>query len=124
MNKMSDVTLRDYFERRLLDLDAKYASRMNAFNKRFEERFYQNDVALNKAEKTMNERLNSMNEFRDALKDQSSRMATRVELDKIDEAVRQLQNAKSNLEGRFIMISGSISIVVSVFLWFLSRIVK
>lgn len=107
-----DVTLREYFEKRLDDLE-----------KRVVERFASSESAVTKAERTMNERLNSMNEFRDALKDQANRMATRVELDKIDEAVQELQRAKANLDGRLLVLSGSISVIVSITLWALTRMV-
>jgi hypothetical protein len=48
-------------------------------------------------------------------------MATRAELDKLDEALRELQRAKANFDGRLVMLSGSISVVVSLALWALSR---
>ncbi len=110
---MTDVALRDYFEKRLEDLD-----------RRITERFASSDSAVAKAERTMNERLNSMNEFRDALKDQSSRMATRVEVDKIDEQVRELQRAKANLDGRLVILSGSISAITALLMWGLTRFIR
>ena len=110
---MTDVALKEYFDRRLDDLD-----------RRFTDRFVLADSAVAKAERTMNERLNSMNEFRDALRDQSARMAPRSEMDKIDEAVRELQQAKANLDGRLVVLSGSISLAVSVLLWTIGRFLK
>ncbi len=110
---MSDVALKEYFDRRLDDLD-----------RRLTDRFGLSDSAVSKAERTMNERLNSMNEFRDALRDQANRMATRAELDKVDSAVQALQQAKANLDGRLVMLSGGISIVVSLLSWVLMRFVR
>jgi hypothetical protein len=108
---MTDVALKEYFDRRLEDLD-----------RRLGDRFVQSESAVAKAERTMNDRLNSMNEFRDALKDQASRMATRSELDKVDHAVQELQRAKANLDGRLLVLSGGVSVVVSVILWGLSHL--
>jgi Arc/MetJ-type ribon-helix-helix transcriptional regulator len=109
----AEIGVKEYFDRRLDDL-VKYMDR----------RFQSSDEAVQKAERTMNERLNSMNEFRDALRDQASRMATRVEMDKIDDNVQELRRAKANLDGRLLVMSGGVSIVVSVALWFLSHLAK
>ncbi len=108
---MTDVALKEYFDRRIEDL-------RSAVN----ERFQLSDVAVSKAERTMNERLNSMNEFRDALRDQSNKMATRSELEKIDEAVQELQRSKANLDGRRMVLSGGVSVMVTLLLWALSRL--
>lgn len=107
---MTDVALKEYFETRLHDLD-----------RRMEARFTATELALDKAETSMGVRLDSMNEFRDALRDQASRMATRMELDKVDEAVRELQRAKAYLDGRLVVLCGSISIAISALLWGLGR---
>lgn len=108
---MTDVALKEYFERRLDDLA-----------RRIDDRTEQSDIALEKADRMMNERLNSMNEFRDALRDQANRMATRMELEKVDQAVQELQRARANLDGRLLMVAAIISIVVSVAGWLLSRL--
>lgn len=110
---MTDVALKEYLDRRIDDL-------RTAIN----ERFQLSDSAVSKAERTMNERLNSMNEFRDALRDQSNRMATRVEMEKIDETVRELQRAKANLDGRLMVFSGGISVLVTLIIWGLTQVVK
>lgn len=110
---MTDIALRDYFERCLSELD-----------RRMSERFTLMDTAVSKAEETINDRLNSMNEFRDALRDQAGRMATRLEMERIDQAVRDLQRAKSNLDGRLLVMSGAISVIVSVLLVALSRFLR
>jgi hypothetical protein len=120
-------------------------TRFSDFERRITERFDASDDAVTKAERTMNERLNGMNEFRDALKDQSSRMATRVELDKTDadvgslrdvlgrmatrdemgkveEAVHDLRRHKANMDGRLLVVTGIISIGVSLGVWALSKV--
>lgn len=107
---MNDIELKDYIDKRLSD-----------FDRRFSDRFILSDQAVNKAEHTMNQRLNSMNEFRDALKDQTARMATRLEVEKIDQDVRELQKAKSNFEGKIFVISGVISSVISIILYFVTK---
>lgn len=86
-----------------------------------DQRFAAADEAVAKAERTMNDRLNSMNEFRAALKDQSAMMATRSDVEKIDQAVRELQRAKANLDGRMVFLTGGISIVTTFVMWALSR---
>lgn len=101
------VSLRDYVDRRLADMDQHY----NAL-------FRLNETSVSKAERTMNERLNSMNEFRDALKDQANRMATRTEVEKVDQAVQDLQRAKANLDGRLVAFSAGVSILMTLLLHF------
>jgi len=108
---MTDVGLKEYFERRLEDLD-----------KRLMDRFHLGDMAISKAERTMAARLDSMNEFRDALRDQANRMATRVEVEKLEEQLQELRRAKANLDGRLFVMSGLVSISVSVVLWGLARL--
>lgn len=103
---MTDITLRDYIERIVHDLDRRY-----------EQRFQQNDVALGKAESALREYKTGSNEWRDALKDANNRMATRDELAKLDDAVQTLQRARANLDGRLVILSGGVSIVVSILLW-------
>jgi hypothetical protein len=110
---MTDVALKEYFERRLEDLD-----------RRITDRFDLNESAVAKAERTMNERLNSMNEFRDALKDQASRMVTRIEHDKLDAEIRHLQQAQSNLEGRRVVLTTVVSVVVSLISGVVLRFIK
>jgi hypothetical protein len=107
------VSLKEYIDRRVDDL-----------GQRMVDRFVLNATAVAKAELTMNDRLNSMNEFREALKDAQARMATRAEMDKIDLAVRELQQAKANFDGRLVVFSGGISVVTSLILWGLTRLVK
>ena len=100
---MTDVALKEYLDRRIDDLKVTIA-----------ERFMLNDSAIAKAERTMNERLNSMNEFRDALKDQAGRMATRAEVERVDIAVQELQRSKANLDGRIVVFAAGISVCVSM----------
>ena len=134
------IPLKEYFDRRLEDRKEHFTSQIHDLKAWTKERFEMNDSAIAKAERTMNDRLLGMNEFRDALKDTTSLMATRVELNKLDETVqhlasrvevekidrdvRELQRAKANLDGRLLIMSSSISIVVSIVLWLLTRFIK
>jgi two-component sensor histidine kinase len=100
---MTDVALREYLERRIEDLD-----------RRITDRFALSDAAVIKAERTMNDRLDSMNEFRDALKDQASRMATREELETVDRMVQELRRAQANLDGRLVILAGTVSLITAI----------
>ncbi len=110
---MSEVTLWEYFEARLEALDRHYAHHLAL-----------NNTALEKAEHTMNARLQGMNEFRDALKDQASRMATRTELQTLELMVQELRREKANMDGRLAALSATVSLVVTVAFWILSRVIK
>lgn len=107
---MTDVALKDYLERLILEADRRYT-----------QRFESNDAAIQKAEQSMTARLHAMNEFRDALKDQANRMATRDELGKVEDLVRDLQRAKANLEGRLMGLSLLLSGVTSLIIGLLMR---
>lgn len=96
------VTLRDYLERRLDDLDVRY-----------EGRFKSAERAVQKAEDTINSRLAEMNEFREAMKDQAATMARRSDVDRVEGAVNDLLRAKSNLDGRIGVIVAIVSVIVS-----------
>jgi hypothetical protein len=67
-------------------------------------RFNQNQLAIDKAEKLMSERLNSMNEFRATLKDQAGTFITRSEHEilnlRTEEEIRTLNTAKDIASGK------------------------
>jgi len=111
---MTDVALKEYLEKRIEELDKRVSLQIDNLNSNIDQHFSTNDIALSKAEQTMNARLDSMNEFRDALKDQAGRMATRVELSVIELQVQELRRDKANLDGRLAMIAVIISIIVSL----------
>jgi len=102
-NHREIVSLRDYFDGRLLELD-----------KRIEQQHVSTQRALDKAEQALGRRLDGMNEFRDALRDQSNQMATREQLDRVrDRVIEQ--------EKRVAVIAAVWSIVVSVVVGVLVR---
>lgn len=95
-NHREIVSLRDYFDGRLAE-----------FDKRFEQQRAATERALDKAEQALGRRLDGMNEFRDALKDQAARMATQEQLDRVrDRVVEQ--------EKRAAVVAAVWSIVVSI----------
>lgn len=112
---MSDIALKEHLERRLDDLDRRY-----------EQRFELNELALTKAERSMSDRLAGMNEFREALKDQSSRMITRTEHERLADLVQELRQTHANLEGRLfvlpLLVSGIASIIVSLVVFWITRV--
>lgn len=55
------------------------------------------------------------------LKDRLSQHTLRPEFEKLDEAVRQIQVEKANLDGRLVVITGSISTVITLILWALGK---
>jgi hypothetical protein len=105
---MTDVPLLRHIDKLLEELDRRYAQRFEA-----------NDRALRQADQSLREYKQGSNEWRDALKDANNRMATRADVAKIDEAVRDLQRAKANLDGRIAVYSAVVSSVVSwaIFQW-------
>jgi len=91
---MTDVALKEHLERVIAEHDRRY-----------EQRFTAAEIALTKAELALRDYKVGSNEWRDALKDQSSRMATREELDKVDRGLQQLQRDKANLDGKLLVAS-------------------
>ena len=108
-----DVPLREHVDRMLAEM-----------NHRYEDRFAANDRALQTAEQALREYKAGSNEWRDALKDANNRMATRLELDKVDIEVRELQRAKANLDGRIAVLSAGISGAVSLLAWAIARLME
>ena len=104
------VPLKEYLDRRIDDLATRVF-----------ERFTLNDDAIGEARRGVNDRLNAMNEFRDALRDQASRMATRIELSRLDEEVQAVRRNESNRDGRQAVLSLLVSGAVSLGLWGLSH---
>jgi hypothetical protein len=85
----TEITLREHIEARLDSLERHMNARFDAAQQ-----------AVEKAERTMNERLQGMNEFRDTLRDQATRFATVAQLDeklapvaKLEERLRDVERA-------------------------------
>jgi len=110
---VTDISFRDYFDQRIDDLDRRVA-----------DRFTLSDQAVAKAERTMNDRLNSMNEFRDALRDQANRMATRTEMENLEAQVNELRRVAANFDGRVAMAAALISVLTSVVVGWIVSVLK
>lgn len=93
---MSEVTLREYMDKQLDHMQR----------------------AVTKAEEQLTKRLEGMNEFRDTLKDQAARLATREALDDLrtamDTRIKNLELNKANNEGKNMVFSVVISVIVSI----------
>ena len=100
---MANVALRDYLEQLIA-----------AHDRRYEQRFVAADTALTKAEIALRDYKVGSNEWRDALKDQSSRMATREELERLDRIVQQMQQDKAALDGKLLIVASIIAVLFSI----------
>lgn len=83
----------------------------------FDSRFDAMDKALRLATDALNARLESMNEFREALRDQASRMVTRAECsvlhNRSTDDIRGLQKFQSTLEGKASQNAVILAILIS-----------
>jgi hypothetical protein len=100
------ISLRAYFERLVESCDEKHTLR-NQMSER----------ALDVAHRALATRLESMNEIRDAMRDQSSHMATKIELAALRDIVDDLRLQKSNLDGRIAVAVVAMSFAVNGILW-------
>ena len=82
MNRDDEVTLKEYFESRLQEIEK----------------------ATDRTAEQLNKRLEGMNEFRDTLKDQAAKFVTRdtldVIIDKLNVDIKNLTTAKDVLSGK------------------------
>lgn len=89
----NDISIKEYLDRRLEDLE-----------KRLCDRFEMQNTALDKAEQRMNERLEGMNEFRDAMKDQASTYVTEdiysARHEALRESINDLKLSRAELKGK------------------------
>src|SRR6185436_2455512 len=79
-NNREIVSIRDFFDGKIGELE-----------KRFDQQRMATERALDKAEQALGRRLDAMNEFRDALKDQAARMATQEQLDRVRDRVIEIE---------------------------------
>lgn len=121
---MTDIPLRDYFERRLLDLESHVTLRMDRA-----------DAEVSKAERMMNERLAGMNGIKSMAADQGRLMATRTEvdvafknlqrqLDAASEIVNTLRRDKANMDGRLIVVAALASMLMSGLVAGIARLIQ
>ena len=116
---MTDVALRDHLEAQIRSVH----ERLTAINERTQERFALADAAVQKAETMLSKRLDSMNEFRDALRDQGSRMATRDELERLEKQIYALESRRANVDGQLYILAAALSLIVSLAVAFAVRFI-
>jgi transcriptional accessory protein Tex/SPT6 len=118
------VSLKEFLLNKISDLE-----------KRLDQHFKLNTLALEKADEKMSVRLASMNEFREALKDQTSRFIDRTEYSsikdrmtafcmrsdfdqsvaRIEDKIRTLELSRAELAGKASQRSVTIATVLAVF---------
>lgn len=88
----------------------------------FETRITALERATDTATKTLDKRLDSMNEFRNTLKDQAGTFVTRSDLKKIESDIEDLNNWKSRQEGKASQLYVTITLVIALIGIFISLI--
>jgi len=88
-DRQDGVTLRDYF-----------CTKLNALETKTDLHLMLNQIALDKAEEKMDERLLRMNEFRDTLRDQAATFVTRAEHKTVTMEIQGLRESRAKLEGK------------------------
>lgn len=101
------VSLKEYFCQRIDALDVKITTILEM-----------NQEAVDKAEKTVNTRLEGMNEFRNQLSAQATTFVTKKEVelivDRIDGEIKKLEINKALLEGKASQQSLTITAIISL----------
>jgi len=105
--------------------------RFDAMREYFDLRFTSSDKAVSVATTSLEKRLEGMNEFRDALKDQASRFVTRdeltLQLKQLAVEVDSLKISRAVMEGKASQSSMYLTMAISVaslFLGFWSTMVR
>ena len=106
-NQNLNIPIRDYVDTQIKWLDTIFRMQIETITK---------NTAL--ASSQIDRRLESMNEFRDTLRDQAGRLATRIELDTMNtmlsDRVKMLELNKANTDGKTLVICTLISFVMSL----------
>ncbi|MCR4331687.1 MAG: hypothetical protein NUV34_03130 [Sulfuricaulis sp.] len=114
MSEQSGVSLREHLESQIKWLDRHVAGQLTAI-----------DASTVKALAQLDERLRGMNEFRDALKDQASRLMTRKESEaqheSIESRLKSMELTRAAGEGKVLIISGLVAFVASVLVAIVTR---
>ena len=88
-NQSDGVSLREHLEAKINDLD----KRVDLINR-------MNQIAVDKAVSVIDDRLQIMNEFRSAMKDQQSTFITRPQFDIACERLKALEITGAKIEGK------------------------
>lgn len=131
-----DISLREYLEAKIAAVElsleefklfwrqerdrgrAEIDQRAEEVEKRLLEKASAQERAIDKAEEQLNARLSAMNEFRDALRDQSAKQATREHVEMVEKAIekrlRDMENWSANMQGRLVVLGGIWGLVLIV----------
>lgn len=111
------VTMKEYVDSCVTSLQEEMNRRVEAQYRESEQRFSAMNRATEVAKTELSARLDGMNEFRDALRDQTARSVSRELMDSVvkslEDRIRTLEANASNLAGRFMMIGSIVSILVA-----------
>ena len=98
------VSLERHFERILEALEDKMCLRVEALENKLEVIQQMSQIAIDKAEVSINERLTIMNEFREAMKDQQATYITKETFEASrtfsEGSLRKLELSKATLDGK------------------------
>ena len=112
------VNLRDYFEAILKELREDYKDKIDALEKKVELRFNLKDEALDTAYRSMESRLEGMNEFRASLSDASKTFMTRdiyeAKHDLLQKQVDDLRMLAAENKGKASQTSVIIAFIISL----------
>jgi len=125
MPAQNTTTLKEYFEHKIKTLEErenmKYENLIRTLDsekKTTIDRETAKEKALDLAAQSLDKRLEVMNEFRDAMKDQQNKFVTREESvlihDRLADDIRILRESKANMEGKASMTSVYISYAIAV----------
>lgn len=114
---MSDVSLREYLESQIKWVDRHFASQVLTIQEK-----------TSQAREQIDKRLEGMNEFRDTLRDQAGRLATKDEIDvrskEFDRRLKELELTKARTEGKAAIIAAIVSVAASVVIVVASRMIQ
>lgn len=114
----NDVPLKDHIEAQIRWVDRYFEDRIRGVDRHFEAQVKGINDNVKSAAFDLGKRLEGMNEFRDTLKDQAGRLATKDELNQhikaIDDRVKSLEMTKANFDGKVAIVSIGVASVVSI----------
>jgi len=121
------IPLRDYLTALLSDLRHTMESQDRNVREIIEQRFNANEIAINKAERAVEARLEGMNQFRDQLREQAMKFADAQAVATTHTALTAAINSviakQANLDGRIWMLGagfGVVQVIVMAILAFLT----
>jgi len=112
------VTLRDYLQRQIDDMDRRVAESLAAHDRRGQQQFSAAQEAVDKAERTMSARLELLNEFRAQQADESKKYMSRDLYDRehanLAARVTAVEMTAGTLQGRALAFAGMAAIIGSI----------